>query len=129
MKPEALLFAGVAAFFLITDTFYIWLAREPAGAAALAVSFGMSAVISFFCAMNYRRKGERPEDRGGAQVHERTGTVDFFPPQSGYPALVAFGVALLALGLVYGLWVFLIGVGVTGGSVFGMVFQFAQREL
>ncbi|KUL36836.1 hypothetical protein ADL22_23315 [Streptomyces sp. NRRL F-4489] len=129
MKAEAYLFAGVAAFFFITDAFYIWLAREPAGAAALAVSFGMAAVISFFCAMNYRRKGRRPEDRSEAKIHERAGTVDFFPPDSRYPVLVGFGVALLALGLVYGLWVFLIGIGVTGLSVFGMVFQYVDRDV
>ncbi|MFE6687521.1 cytochrome c oxidase subunit 4 [Streptomyces sp. NPDC057743] len=128
MKTEALLFAGVAAFFLVTDALYIWLAREPAGGAALAVSFGMAAVISFFCAMNYRRKGTRPEDREGSEIQERAGELDFFPPESGYPAAVAFGVSLLALGLVFGLWVFLIGVGVTGGSLFGTVFQFARRD-
>ncbi|MER6047955.1 cytochrome c oxidase subunit 4 [Streptomyces sp. NPDC001793] len=128
MKPESHLFAGVAVFFLITDAFYIWLAREPAGAAVLAVSFGMASVISFFCAVNHRRKGERPEDTEDSAVHERAGEVDFFPPRSGYPIAVAFGVTVLALGIVYGVWVFLIGAGVTGGSVFGMVFEFAQRD-
>ncbi|MDQ0957829.1 hypothetical protein QFZ66_001707 [Streptomyces sp. B4I13] len=128
MKSEAYLFAGVAAFFLLTDAVYIWFAREPAGIAALTVSFGMSAVIAFFCAVNYRRKGKRPEDRPDSEIHERSGPLDFFPPHSGYPPMTGFGVALLAVGVVYGLWLFLIGCGITMAGIFGMVFQFAGRD-
>ncbi|MEU6328540.1 cytochrome c oxidase subunit 4 [Streptomyces sp. NPDC047049] len=128
MKTEAYLFAGVALFFLLTDAVYIWLAREPAGVAALTVSCFMAVVISFFCAMNYRRKGERPEDRKESQIHERSGPLDFFPPHSGYPIVVALGVALLALGLVYAVWLILIGLGVTAAAVFAMVFEFARRD-
>ncbi|WP_372411439.1 cytochrome c oxidase subunit 4 [Streptomyces luteireticuli] len=128
MKAEAYLFAGMAAFFLVTDAVYIWLAREPAGGAALTVSFGMSAVISFFCAVNYRRKGGRPEDRSQSEIHERSGAIDFFPPHSTYPVVTALGMALMALGVVYGLWLFLVGAGVTAGGVLGMVFQFTDVE-
>jgi hypothetical protein len=128
MKSEAYLFAGVAVFFLLTDSAYIWFAREPAGVAALTVSFLMSAAIAFFCAVNFHRRGRRPEDRPGAAVHERAGHLDFFPPHSGYPPVVGFGVAVLAVGVIYGLWLFLIGFGVTMAGVFGMVFQFAGRE-
>jgi hypothetical protein len=127
MKSEAYLFAGVALFFLITDAVYIWFAREPAGIAALTVSFAMAAVISFFAGMNYRRKGTRPEDRPDAEIHERTGTVDFFPPHSPYPVVMALGVVLLAIGVIYGLWLFLIGFGILGAGVFGMTFQYAAR--
>lgn len=128
MKSEAYVFAGVALFFLITDAAYIWFAREPAGIAALTVSFLMSALISFFCAANYRRKGKRPEDRPESRIQERTGALDFFPPHSAYPVLIALGMALLSLGIVYGLWLFLIGLGMTGAGVFGMTFQFAARD-
>ncbi|MBH1937730.1 cytochrome c oxidase subunit 4 [Streptomyces sp. AV19] len=128
MKPEAYLFAGVAAFFLVTDAVYIWLAREPAGAAALAVSFAMSSVIAFFCAVNHRRKGGRPEDRPDGEIAERAGRLDFFPPHSTHPAVTAVGMTLMSLGVVFGLWLFLIGLGVTGGGIFGMVFQYTDVE-
>lgn len=128
MKTEAYLFAGMAAFFLVTDAVYIWLAREPAGGAALTVSFGMSSVIAFFCAVNHRRKGGRPEDRPQAEIRERSGPIDFFPPHSPYPALTALGMALMGLGVVYGLWLFLVGCGPAAGGIFGMVFQFVDVE-
>ncbi|MGW3497659.1 aa3-type cytochrome oxidase subunit IV [Streptomyces sp. NPDC001020] len=128
MKSEAYLFAGVALFFLLTDAAYIWFAREPAGIAALTVSFGMSSVIAFFCLVNYRRRGQRPEDRPEADIRERSGTVDFFAPHSGYPVLTALGAAVIAVGIVYGVWIILIGFGLLWPGIFGLVFQFGDRE-
>lgn len=129
MKTEAYLFAGVAGFFLGTGAFYTWLSdREPAGTAALTVSFVMASLISFFCAMNHRRRGPRPEDRKGAEVAERAGPLDFFPPRGAYPPLTGLGAALTALGIVYGLWLFLIGFGVLGAGVLGLTFQYGRRD-
>ncbi|MGW0777479.1 aa3-type cytochrome oxidase subunit IV [Streptomyces sp. NPDC054802] len=129
MKTEAYLFAGVALFFLVTDAAYIWFAQEPVGIAALTVSFLMSALIAFFCVVNYRRKGGRPEDRPDSHVSERSGPIDFFPPHSSHPLVTGLGVALLAAGIVFGLlWLSLIGFGVTAAGVMGLVFQFAGRE-
>ncbi|MFF9076543.1 cytochrome c oxidase subunit 4 [Streptomyces sp. NPDC014735] len=128
MRPEARLFAGVALFFLFTGAAYIWFAREPAGATALTVSFLMSALVSFFCWANHRRRGARPEDRPDSDIQERSGLVDFFPPHSAYPVTVAVGMVLMALGVVYALFLFLIGLAVTLCGVFGMTFQFADRE-
>ncbi|MEU9762292.1 cytochrome c oxidase subunit 4 [Streptomyces sp. NPDC047985] len=128
MRPEARLFAGVALFFLLTDAAYLWFAREPAGSAALTVSFLMSALISFFCWANHRRRGTRPEDRPDSDIQERSGFVDFFPPHSAYPVTVAMGMALMGLGVVYALFLFLIGLGITLCGVFGMTFQYAGRE-
>ncbi|GGX77326.1 aa3-type cytochrome oxidase subunit IV [Streptomyces anandii] len=128
MKSEAYLFAGVAVFFLLTDAVYIYFAREPAGIAALTVSCFMASVISFFCTVNYRRKGLRPEDRPTAEIHERAGRIDFFPPESGHPAVTALGVTVTAIGLVYGAWLFAIGFGIFAIGLLGMVFEFVGRE-
>ena len=128
MRSEGYLFAGVALFFLLTDAAYTWFGREPAGIAALSVSFGMSSVIAFFCLINYRRKGLRPEDRPDSEIRERSGTIDFFPPHSAYPVITALGAAVIAIGIVYGVWIILIGFGLLWPGVFGMVFQFGTRE-
>ncbi|MFC8521113.1 cytochrome c oxidase subunit 4 [Streptomyces sp. NPDC057257] len=128
MKSEALLFAGVAAFFLVADTVYAWFSREPAGIAALTVSFVMSSLIAFFSLINYRRKGARPEDRPSAEIRERGGRIGFFPPHSRYPVVTALGVTTLAIGVVYGLWLFLIGFGLLAVGVSGLVFEYAERE-
>jgi hypothetical protein len=128
MRTESYLFAGVAGFFLVTDVFYAWWSgQEPAGSAVLAVAFLMSSAIAFFFGRNRRVRGMRPEDRGDGEIAERAGPVDFFPPHSPYPPAVGAGGALVMLGIVFGLWLFLLGLGVVLGAVGGMVFEFVHR--
>ncbi|WP_367319182.1 cytochrome c oxidase subunit 4 [Streptomyces sp. HUAS ZL42] len=128
MRTEALLFGGVAFFFGGTAVFYgVWSHGDPAGTTALIIAFGMAALVCFFCAMHYRRKGLRPQDRADADVADAAGPLEFFPPESHWPVITAAGFAVTATGVVYGLWLFLIGFGVLGAGVFGMVFQYANR--
>lgn len=128
MKVEALLFGGVAAFFACAAAGYGWWSRDPAGTSALAVACLMAALVSFFCAVQYRRRGRRPQDRRDAEVADASGPLEFFPPKSPWPLITAFGFALTAMGVVYGLWLFLIGFGVLARGVVGMVFQYARHQ-
>ncbi|MGX4687927.1 cytochrome c oxidase subunit 4 [Streptomyces sp. JNUCC 63] len=127
MKIEALLFGGVALFFGSTATLYGLWSREPAGTAALVIAGGMAALVSFFCLIQYRRRGARPQDRTKAEVADAAGPLDFFPPESTWPIITALGFAVGALGVVYGLWLFLIGLGVLARGVGGMAFQYVHR--
>ncbi|HCA87366.1 MAG TPA: hypothetical protein DEQ61_18965 [Streptomyces sp.] len=127
MKTEAALFTGVAAFFAVVTAVYAWFASEPAGTAVLVVSFVMSSLVAVFLWTQYARHGVRAQDRRHVAVHETAGPLAFFPPRSYYPVLAAAGTALLALGVVYGLWLFLIGVGVLAPGVAGFVFQHNDR--
>ncbi|KUJ36635.1 Cytochrome c oxidase polypeptide 4 [Streptomyces sp. MBT84] len=128
MKIEALLFGGVALFFAAAAALYGAWSGEPAGTAVLIVAFGMAAVVSFFCAVQYRRRGRRPQDRTDAEVADAAGPLEFFPPHSPWPLVTALGFSIAALGVVYGLWLFLIGAGVLARGVLGMVFQYATRQ-
>jgi hypothetical protein len=128
MRTESWLFTGVSAFFLVTTVGYAWASgQEPAGTAALAVAFVMSAVIAFFLWQVHRHKGNRPEDDKHGEIADRAGPVDFFPARSPYPAVIAVGAAVTALGVVFGVWVLLLGAGVLGAGVYGMIFQYAHR--
>jgi hypothetical protein len=128
MKMEAYLFGGVAGFFLLTAAGYGWWSdAEPAGTAALTVAFLMSSVICFFFTVHHRRHGDRPEDDRHGQISDRAGPVDFFPARSTYPPVTAMGGALTVLGIVYGLWLFLIGFGILAAGVAGLVFQYVHR--
>ncbi|MFJ1812520.1 MULTISPECIES: cytochrome c oxidase subunit 4 [unclassified Streptomyces] len=128
MKVEAFLFGGVAAFFAGAAALYGWWSGDPAGTAALVVAFLMGAVVSFFCAVQYRRNGRRPQDRTDAEVADAAGPLGFFPPKSPWPFVTALGFAISSMGVVYGLWLFLIGFGVLARGVVGMVFQYARRQ-
>ncbi|WP_267244828.1 cytochrome c oxidase subunit 4 [Streptomyces sp. PR69] len=128
MRTEAAVFAGVSAFFLVTGVLYgVW-SKDPAGTAALTIALLMSLLITFFFAMNYRRRGLRPEDRKRSDVSERAGPVDFFPPHSPWPVTTAAGAAVVALGAVYAVWLLLIGLGMVTAGVCAMTFQYAGRE-
>ncbi|MFI8962577.1 cytochrome c oxidase subunit 4 [Streptomyces sp. NPDC053493] len=128
MRTEAVVFAGTAAFFLAVDVLYGLWAREPAGTAALTVAFLMALLVCFFFARNHRVNGDRPEDRPDGEVRERSGLLDLFPPHSGWPVLTAVGAAVLALGVIYGLWLALLGLGVLAAGVGGLVFQYASED-
>ncbi|MFF4020921.1 cytochrome c oxidase subunit 4 [Streptomyces sp. NPDC001843] len=128
MRTEARLFAGVAVFFAVTAAGYGWRSAEPAGTAALAVACLMAALVAFFLYVQHRRRGARAQDRPDAEVIETAGPIAFFPPHSPWPITIALGAVLLALGVVFGLWLALIGLGVLATGVFGMVLQYADRD-
>ena len=127
MRQEALLFSGVAAFFAVVSACYIPFSRDTAGSAALLVSFLMSALISLFLWVQYLRHGARAQDRPDAEVHEGAGPLAFFSPRSYYPVVAALGTAVAGLGVIYGMWLFLIGIGVVAPGVAGFVFQHNDR--
>ncbi|MFI0806116.1 aa3-type cytochrome oxidase subunit IV [Streptomyces echinatus] len=127
MKTEAMLFGGVALFFGGAAALYGAWSRDATGTTALVVAFLMAALVSFFCLVQYRRRGSRPQDRTDAEVADGSGPVAFFPDESPWPIVTALGFAVTATGVVYGLWLFLIGLGVLARGVFGMVFQYARR--
>ncbi|MYX74961.1 cytochrome c oxidase subunit 4 [Streptomyces sp. SID3915] len=128
MRGEAWLFTGVALFFAVTGSVYAAFSTDPAGIAALLVSFLMSALIAGFLWWGYASVGRRPEDRKDAQVREVGGRRAYFPARSYFPVLTAAGTALLGLGTVEGLWLFLIGAGVLVPGVYGFVLQNADRS-
>ncbi|MBT2411373.1 cytochrome c oxidase subunit 4 [Streptomyces sp. ISL-12] len=128
MKTEYRLFTGVALFFAVTAAGYGWFSAEPAGTAVLTVAFLMAALVAFFCRVQYRRHGFRAQDHRDAEVLDTAGPLDFFSPHSPWPLVTALGALLLALGVVYGLWLALLGLGVLAPGVLGIVFQYARRE-
>ncbi len=128
MRTESRLFIGVAAFFLVTAVGYGLRSQEPAGTAVLTIAFLMAALVAFFLHMQYRRRGPRAQDRRDAEIADTAGPLAFFSPHSPWPIITALGSALLALGVVYGLWLALLGLGILAAGVFGLVFQYAGRD-
>lgn len=129
MKTEAVLFAGVSVFFGVTASIYGAWARDPAGTAVLIVAFLMAALVSFFLTVRYRRRGRRPQDTRDTEVADTAGPVESFPPDSPWPITLAGGFGVAAVGVAYGVWLLLIGVGLLGTGVLGMVFEHAGRQV
>jgi hypothetical protein len=128
VKAEGWLFAGMSLYFTGAASVYWAFSTEPAGTAALTVAALMSALVAFFFFVQYVKRGPRAQDRAEAETAETAGPLAFFPPSSLWPFALAAGLALAALGVVYALWIFLLGFGLLCAAVFGFLFQYVPGE-
>lgn len=115
MKNEAFVFLIIGVFFVvICVSYYFWNRTTPQGRS------DMSGTVMLFLAgclgllpggyMFYwsRRARPRSEDRD-AEMSEGAGVVDVFPGSSIWPLVAGAGATVVCVGLVFGLWVFVMG--------------------
>ncbi|MDQ6614756.1 MAG: cytochrome c oxidase subunit 4 [Actinomycetota bacterium] len=114
---SGLFVGGVAVIYWFTS-------YEDAGTTMLALAAGAYSMLCGYLFVQARRLGRpRPEDLedadgSGSGVEE----IGYFPAASVWPAAIAFGAVLAALGLVFGYWflviaaIFLVG-GIAGYAV------------
>lgn len=122
MKVEGLLFAIYAMFLVASSTVYWFLSYDPTGTTCIALSGGLAFIVGYYLLFTARRMEARPEDRADAEISEGSGEMGFFPPHSYWPIYLAGAFSLTTLGLVFGVWLFLIGlffvVVASGGFLF-----------
>lgn len=124
MRLEGMLFAAGTVFYSLMTVAYWVLSREPAGTTALALTAGLSFLVGFYVLFTSRRVGIRPEDRIDGEIAETAGDYGFFSPYSWWPLAAASGAALTGLGLIFGIWLTLIGGGILVYGVIGLVFEY-----
>ncbi|MCW2606466.1 MAG: hypothetical protein JWO60_1159 [Frankiales bacterium] len=124
MKVEGFLFGFYALFFIPVTIVYWVLSGDPTGTTALVLTFGLSAMVGYYLWFTARRMEARPEDRPDAEVSEGEGEIGFFSPHSWWPIALAASFSIVGLGLVFGVWIGLIGVGFLLISVFGFLFEY-----
>jgi hypothetical protein len=127
MKAEGILFAILATFLGGATIVYWYASKDPTGTTALALSGALGALIAYYSLFLARRLGPRPSDRGDAEIAEAAGELGFFSPHSWWPLVAGFASALLALGICFGWWLFIIGVVFQLAGVIGILFQYEQR--
>ena len=124
MKVEGLLFAFMAAFLAVTTGVYYVLSHDPAGTTCLALSGGLAFIVGYYLMFTARRIGARPEDRTDAGISEGSGEVGFFAPHSWWPLFAAAAFSTTVLGLVFGLFLFLIGALFVVIAASGFLFEY-----
>ena len=127
MKAEGILFSILAVFLGGSTIVYWYLSKDPTGTTALALSGGLGALIAYYSLFLARRLGPRPSDRSDADISEAAGEIGFFSPHSWWPLIGAFASALLALGICFGWWLFVIGAVIQVIGVAGFLFQYEER--
>jgi hypothetical protein len=109
VKTEWRLFAGAGAFFTVTGTVYWFVTSEPAGSVMLALAVLGVLMVAAWLFLWSRRTGPRPEDRPEASPSEAADDVGYFPSSSIWPFVIGCGAVVMAVALVFGVWLGLTG--------------------
>lgn len=124
MKIAGYLFAFFTAFFLVVTVVYWLLSGDWTGTTCLALTMGLAFMVGYYLLFTARRTEARPEDRPDAAIEEGAGEVGFFPPHSWWPLALAVGFGATALGVVFGLFLLLIGFVVVVAAAVGFLFEY-----
>ncbi len=128
MKAEAWVFGFLAVFFLVVAPSYWFLSSDPTGTAALVMSFFLAVLVAFYLGFHAKKMDPRPEDRKEAEIVDGAGELGFFPPYSWWPLWCACALTLCVLGVVFGWWLALVGVGAGSVALIGWVFEYYRGE-
>lgn len=124
MKAETFTVGVVAVFFGITAPVYWFMSYDPTGTAALIMTFLLLALLGFYLGVVARQIPDRPEDNKHGEIVEGAGEFGFFPPYSWWPIAAAGAISVIVLGVIFGWWLFIIGIGVGAIALCGWVFEY-----
>lgn len=128
MKIEAWIFGINAVFFALVTPSYWLFTEDPTGTSALTMTTGLALLVTFYLAFHANKMDPRPEDLKEAEVVDGAGELGFFPPYSWWPLWCALSLALCVLGVVFGWWLVIIGVGAGSVALNGWVFEYYRNE-
>ena len=123
MKINGLVFGIIAAFLAVTSIVYWDLSRDPSGTTCLAIGCGLGVLIGFYLLFTASRFDDGPDDRPAADISEGAGVLGHFSPGSWWPILIAASVLLIILGVIFGVWLLLLGIAFIGVTVMGLLFE------
>jgi uncharacterized membrane protein len=124
VRVEGLIFSLLAVFLLVVGAVYWLVSRDPTGFTCIVLAGGLGLMVGYYLLFTGSRIDERPEDREDAEIAEGAGEVDFFAPHSWWPMLLAGSAAIAAMGMVFGLFLTLIGVFLLLVSLAGLLFEY-----
>jgi hypothetical protein len=129
MRVQAFMFYGTAVFFLATDIVYWLWSKDWTGTTALGLAVGLAGLIGFYVHFTVRRleranAGPLFEDDPEGEIADAAGELGFFSPHSWWPLYVALSASAVALGIVFGWWLVILGVCAAILSTIGLVFEY-----
>lgn len=128
MKIEGRLFALAAVFFFVCAVAYWFLSYDPIGTTALTLSGFLGFLVAFYVLYTAKRVYPRPEDRLDAEIDEADPEYGFYSPHSWWPLPVAFGAALVVIGLVFAVWIVVLGVAFLMLALIGWTFEYYRGD-
>lgn len=148
MRVNANLFWLLAGFFALSAVLYtVWslidFANTPeqgatpitatgvewVGTIGIALGAIMSVFLAFYIQITKRaQNGELPEDLPTADIDDGDPEVGHFSPWSWWPFVLAFGLALMFLGLAVGIWIMFIGAPIALFGVIGWQYEYYRNN-
>ena len=128
MKIEGWIFGVGAIFYFLVSGVYWYLSRDEIGTTALVMTGALAFLVAFYILYTAKRVYPRPEDRDDAEVDEADPEYGFFSPHSWWPLAVGIGAMITTFGLIFAVWVLVLGVSVLMLSIIGWLFEYYRRE-
>jgi hypothetical protein len=128
VRVEAWIFGLNAAFFFLVTPIYWWMSEDWTGTSALVMTFGLTLLVTFYLGFTAKRMEPRPEDRVDAEIADGAGELGFFSPHSWWPLFCGLALAVCVLGVIFGWWLFIIGVGMGSVTLTGFIFEYYRGE-
>ncbi len=128
MRIEGALFALGFVFFSAIAGIYWYLSRDEIGTTALALTGALAFLIAFYALYTSKRVYPRPEDRLIAEIDEADPEYGFFSPHSWWPLVVAFAGMLIVFGLIFAVWLIVLGISVLLIGLVGWLFEYYRGE-
>jgi len=128
MKIEGALFAIGTIFYGVIAIVYWFITNETVGTTALALTGGLSFLVGFYVLFTGRRVGTRPEDDPNAVIEDAEPDYGFFSPHSWWPIAVAIATGVVIFGLIFAVWLLILGIGLLLLAIVGFVFEYYVGE-
>ncbi len=124
MRIEGLLFAMGAVFYAFVAAIYWYFSRDQIGTTALALTGALAFLVAFYALYTAKRVYPRPEDRLDAEVDEADPEYGFFSPHSWWPLILGFSTMVIVFGLIFAVWLIVLGVFVLLVALIGWMFEY-----
>ena len=128
MRIEGALFGMGFIFYAFLAGIYWYFSRDEVGTTALALTGALAFLISFYALYTSKRVYPRPEDRLDAQVDEADPEYGFYSPHSWWPLAVGVSVLALVFGLIFAVWLIVLGAAALMFAVIGWLFEYYRGE-
>jgi hypothetical protein len=124
VKAESWIIVSLAIFCALVAPIYWWITYDPTGTTALVMTTLLCSLLGFYLIVVAKQIPARPEDRLDAEILEGAGELGFFPPYSWWPLYCSLAFSAIVLGVVFGWWLFIIGVGIGLFTLIGWVYEY-----
>jgi magnesium-transporting ATPase (P-type) len=128
VKIEGVLFALGSAFYLAIAAVYWYFSRDPIGTTALTLTGALAFLVAFYVLYTSKRVYPRPEDRPNAEIDEADPEYGFFSPHSWWPLAIGVSATIIGVGLIFAVWVIVLGVFLLFLALVGWMFEYYRGE-